>query len=266
MAKTIITAGIDIGSTASKVVILADQKMISQYIGPSTVNPSKMSRLVYQEALNAAGISMDMVDYIVGTGYGRGKVDFANENVSEISCHAKGAHLLLPTTRTIIDMGGQDTKVISIDKHGLIIEFAMNDKCAAGTGRFLDFMARSMGLEIKDMVRLHFEEGTPSVISNMCSVFAESEVINLINEEVPLPCIVKGLHLSIANKVSTLARRAGLTKDVVITGGVAKNRGVVDSLENILKFKALVFPEEIDPQLIGAVGAAALAFERVLKK
>lgn len=261
--ETKVTAGIDIGSTTSKAVILAGGKIASYFIGPSTVNPTKTARLVYQEALSRAGIDGKQVHYVVGTGYGRAKVDFAHENVSEISCHAKGAHYLLPTIRTIVDIGGQDTKAISIDKSGIIREFVMNDKCAAGTGRFLDFMARSMGLAIEDMVRMHFEEGDPAMISNMCSVFAESEVINLINEEVPLPSIIKGLHNSIASKISALARRVGLEKDIVITGGVAKNRGVVETLENIVGYKFVTFPDNIDPQIIGALGAAVVGFEKI---
>lgn len=148
--------------------------------------------------MSRADIDRENVNYVVGTGYGRMKVDFANENVSEITCHAKGAYYLLPTVRTLIDIGGQDTKVISIGNSGLTREFVMNDKCAAGTGRFLDFMARSMDLTVNDMVRIHFQEGEPVLISSICSVFAESEVINL------MPSIIKGLHKSIVGKVITL--------------------------------------------------------------
>jgi len=260
--ETKITAGIDIGSTTSKAVILVDGKLASYYIGASTVNPKKTSRLVYQEALSRAEIDEKKVQYIVGTGYGRAKVDFAHENISEISCHAKGAYYLLPDVRTIIDIGGQDTKAISIESPGIIREYAMNDKCAAGTGRFLDFMARTMGMTIQEMVRLHFDEGEPAVISNMCSVFAESEVINLVNEEVPLPSIIKGIHKSVANRVIALVRRVGPEKEYVVTGGVAKNKGVVEALENILGYKFVTFPESIDPQIIGALGAAVIAAER----
>ena len=240
--------------------------MVSYFIGPSTVNPTKTARQVYKEVLYRAGMDPDRVSYIVGTGYGRAKVDFAHENVSEISCHAKGAHHLLPEVRTIIDIGGQDTKAIGIDKYGGIREFAMNEKCAAGTGRFLDFMARSMGMEMKDMVLLHFEKGPPAVISSMCSVFAESEVINLINEEVPLPSIIKGLHRSVASRLNTLARRVGVEKEVVITGGVAKNRGVVETLEKLLKHEFIGFPDSVDPQIVGALGAAVIALEKTKSK
>ena len=254
-----ITAGIDIGSTASKAVVLADGEIAAYYIGPSTVNPSKTAKEVYQRALEAAKIDSQQVSYIVGTGYGRAKVNFANENISEISCHGRGAHFLLPEVRTIIDIGGQDTKAIGLDPRGNIREFAMNDKCAAGTGRFLDFIARSMGMEIKDMMQLHFEEGPPALISSMCSVFAESEVINLVNEEVPLPSIVKGLHKSVANRLNTLARRVGVVKEIVVTGGVAKNTGVVDMLKDTLGQQFVSFPDTVDPQVIGALGAAVIA-------
>lgn len=258
LGETRVTVGIDIGSTTSKVVVLAGGKIVSNFVGPSTINPKQTAQLVFREALSAAGIDKAQVDYVVGTGYGRMKVEFANENVSEITCHAKGTHYLLPAVRTIIDIGGQDSKVISVDKSGLIREFQMNDKCAAGSGKFLEFMARSMGLTVNDMVRIHFEEGEPVAITSVCSVFAESEVINLINDEVPLPSIIKGLHKSIAGKVSSLARRVGLENDVAMTGGVAKNRGVVESLEDTLKCKFVTFPENADPQIIGALGAAVI--------
>lgn len=262
--KSIITAGVDIGSTTSKAVILIDGKLASYYIGASSVNSQKTAWQVYLEALSRAEIDEKKVQYVVGTGYGRAKVEFARENVSEISCHAKGAYNLLPDVRTIIDIGGQDTKAISVESPGLIREYVMNDKCAAGTGRFLDFMARTMGMTIQEMVDMHFEEGDPAVISNMCSVFVESEVINLINEDVTLPSIVKGIHKSVVSRINTLVRKVGAEKEYVITGGVAKNRGVVDMLENILGHKFITFPENIDPQIVGALGAAVIASERVI--
>jgi predicted CoA-substrate-specific enzyme activase len=259
----IITAGVDIGSTSSKALILEDGQILSSITGPSTTNPTKTARKVYREALEKAGRKEEDVGYIVGTGYGRAKVDFATINISEISCHGKGAHFLVNSVRTIIDIGGQDTKAILLDDSGTLLDFAMNDKCAAGTGRFLDMMARSMGIRVEDLSELHFQNGNPTTISSMCSVFAESEVINLINEEVPLPGIVKGLHISLANRVSTMAGRVGLKQDVVVTGGVAKNLGVLDALEKKLKVEFKRLPDGIDPQIIGALGAACFARERV---
>ena len=260
---TPITAGVDIGSTASKALILNDGHILSHVTGPSTTNPTKTARNVFYEALEKAGCSEGDVGYIVGTGYGRVKVDFADVNISEISCHGKGAHLLLNDIRTVIDIGGQDTKAISLDDDGNLLDFAMNDKCAAGTGRFLEMMARSMNIKLEDLSEFHFQDGDPTTISSMCSVFAESEVINLINEEVPLPGIVKGLHISLANRVSSMVGRVGLKEAIVVTGGVAKNRGVIDALQEKLKVELRAFPDGIDPQIVGALGAACLAKEKV---
>lgn len=260
-----ITAGVDIGSTASKAVILKDDEIISAVIGPSTTNPKKTSKDVFDGALKAADIERGEIAYIVGTGYGRAKVDFADENISELSCHGRGAYFLLTTARTVIDIGGQDTKVISIDDNGNLLEFGMNDKCAAGTGRFLDFIGRSMHIDVADLAKLHAQAQGSVVLSNMCSVFIESEVINLINDGVPVPNIVRGLHQSVASRVASQAKRVGVVEDVVITGGVAKNSGVVEELEEKLKLKLKRFPDNIDPQMVGAIGAAVMAVARAKK-
>jgi predicted CoA-substrate-specific enzyme activase len=161
--------------------------------------------------------------------------------------------------RTIIDICGQDTKAICVDKDGNLLDFAMNDKCAAGTGRFLEMMVRTMDISLGELSEMHFQEGEPCVIGNMCSVFAESEVINLVNEGTPLPRVVKGLHVSLASRVASLAKRLGVEPDVVITGGVAKNRGVIDAVQQKLDQEFKTFPENIDPQIIGALGAALIA-------
>ena len=251
-----ITVGIDIGSTTSKAVVLQDGKYLAGHISMSTINPSKTAEDVYHLVLQDAGIAENDVDYILGTGYGRSRVAFADSAMSEITCHAKGAFALVPECRTIIDIGGQDTKVITLDENGLLQEFVMNDKCAAGTGRFLEVMSRSLNLTIAEMMELD-EQGTEAaMISSICSVFAESEVISMINENVPVPNIIKGLHKSIAVKVLTLTKRAGLKKEVVMTGGVAKNTGVVRAIENEIGFKLASLPDYMDPQLVGAFGAA----------
>jgi len=254
-----ITAGVDIGSTASKSLVLMDGKILAQVIGPSTTNPAKTALEIFQASLQAAGKTKQDVAFVVGTGYGRAQVPFANENISELSCHGRGAHFFIPSARTILDMGGQDTKVISIDKDGNLLDFAMNDKCAAGTGRFLEMMCRVLGLSLGELGAMHFQEGEPAVIGNMCSVFAESEVINLVNEGAPLPGIIKGLHQSLASRVVSLLKRVGIEPEVVITGGVAKNQGVIESLESKLRIKLIRFPEGVDPQIMGALGAAIIA-------
>ncbi len=254
----LISAGVDIGSTASKAVILVDGENRGEVVGDSTTNPAKTAETIYQAALELAGVSRDDVAYVVGTGYGRTQVPFADSNVSEITCHGRGAHYLLPAARTVIDIGGQDTKVISIDSGGNLLDFAMNDKCAAGTGRFLEAMARSMAIPIEEMEQHYFDAGDACMITSMCSVFAESEVINLINDGVPMPRIVKGLLKSLTNRVASLSRRLGLIEEVVMTGGVAKNRGVCDALERKLKVPLRDFGGA-DPQLVGALGAALVA-------
>ncbi len=261
----LITAGVDIGSTASKTVILADGKPAAQIIGPSTTNPKRTAREIYEKALAEAGVSESDVACIIGTGYGRTQVDFATRNISEITCHGRGAHFLLPSVRTVIDVGGQDTKAICVDSQGNLLDFAMNDKCAAGTGRFLEAMARSMEIPIGEMEEHYFGDGDPCTITAMCSVFAESEVINLINDGVDLSRIVKGLLLSLANRVASLTKRLGIVEDVVMTGGVAKNRGVQEAIEKKLKIRMQRF-DGTDPQIAGALGASLIAADFALGK
>ena len=253
-----ITAGVDIGSTASKAVIMKDREPVAHVIGQSTTNPKRTAGEIYDNALKQAGLSAGHVEFIVGTGYGRTQVDFAHKNISEITCHGRGAHFLVPTARTVIDIGGQDTKAICIDAKGNLLDFVMNDKCAAGTGRFLDAMARSMEMPVQDMEQYYFGDGDACVITSMCSVFAESEVINLINDGVELPRIVKGLLQSLALRVSSLTRRLGVAEDVVMTGGVAKNSGVKKAVMKKLKIE-LKELDGADPQVVGALGAALIA-------
>jgi predicted CoA-substrate-specific enzyme activase len=247
-------------------LILDGEKVLASVIGQSSTNPGKTAKSIYEKCLADAGLTADQVAYVVGTGYGRAQVPFANENISEISCHGRGAHFILPGVRTVLDIGGQDTKAISIDDRGGLLDFAMNDKCAAGTGRFLEAIIRSMDISIEALGDYHFMEGEPATISSMCSVFAESEVINLVNEGVPLARIIKGLHNSLANRVASLANRLGLTPEIVVTGGVAKNKGVIDALAKKLNLVLLTFPEGADPQLMGALGAALIGRDRLAKK
>ena len=253
-----ITAGVDIGSTASKTVIRVDREPAAQIMGPSSTNPKRTAQEIYDKALEKAGVKASEVDYIAGTGYGRTQVEFASKNISEITCHGQGAHFLQPSVRTVIDVGGQDTKAICVDSQGNLLDFAMNDKYAAGTGRFLEAMSRSMEVSIVKMEEHYFGEGNPCTITSMCSVFAESEGINLINEAVPLSRIVKGLLQSLVIRVASLTQRLGVVEDLVMTGGVAKNRGVQDAIEKKLKISMKGF-NGTDPQIVGALGAALVA-------
>jgi predicted CoA-substrate-specific enzyme activase len=220
------------------------------------------ARIAINEAMEKAGLSsVEELDYIVGTGYGRLKIPFANDNISEITCHGVGAYWLRNSVRTIIDIGGQDLKVIGLDDSGRVAEFVMNDKCAAGTGRFLENMARVLGLTLEELSTISLKATKTTAISSQCSVFAESEVITLLNLGEEIGNIAKGIHESIASRLSTLVRRVGARKDITIAGGCAKNAGLIDVLEKKLDTDIIRLPE--DPQIIGAIGAALLATEKL---
>jgi predicted CoA-substrate-specific enzyme activase len=257
-----IGAGIDIGSTACKAVILQEDRIAGYAIGPATTNPAKNAKDIFLQALRHAGVREDAVNYVVGTGYGRALVPFANENVSELTCHGRGASFVNPNARTVLDIGGQDTKAIRIDAEGFLEDYAMNDKCAAGTGRFLEAMARTMGLGLGEMDRLSAKATRAAVITSMCSVFAESEVINLINDGVAAPEIILGLHRAMAGRVASLARRVGVEPDVMVTGGVAKSLSIHTALTEKTGAALWTFPGDLDPQIIGALGAAVIAAEK----
>lgn len=260
-----IVGGCDVGSATGKAVIMKDGEVIAWEIIPSTTKPEVTARTVMDKALEKAGLSsIKDLDYIVGTGYGRLKVPFANENVSEITCHARGAQWLLPTVRTVVDIGGQDCKVMSLGQNGKVLEFVMNDRCAAGTGRFFEAMARVLDCGLQGLSELALKGKNPATISSQCSVFAESEVVTLVNEGMELADIVAGLHASIASRLNSMVRKVGLVQDVVLTGGCAKNDGLAKALEDKLGVAVKKLP--LDPQIAGAIGAALIAAERVVSK
>jgi predicted CoA-substrate-specific enzyme activase len=198
------------------------------------------------------------MDLIVSTGYGRVSIGFANENVTEISCHGKGAHYFNPNIRTILDIGGQDSKAIKLNEQGEVIDFVMNDKCAAGTGRFLEMMARTLEIDISELGPISLEWKEDIDISSMCSVFAESEVISLIALNKEKCDIAHGIHKAIAGKAYSLMKRVGLEGEFMMTGGVAKNPGVVKAVEDKIG-ESLFICEE--PEIVGALGAALFAME-----
>ena len=256
-----LVGGCDVGSATGKAVVMKDGEIISYVIIPSTTKPEVTARLVMDEAMEKAGLSLiEDLDYIVGTGYGRLKVPFANENISEITCHARGAYWMSPTVRTVVDIGGQDCKVMSIDDKGKVLEFVMNDRCAAGTGRFFEAMARALDCGLEGLSELSLQAKRPATITSQCSVFAESEVITLVNEGVELADIAAGLHNSIAGRLNAMVRKVGLVEDVALTGGCAKNEGLAKALEGKLGVSVRKLPQ--DPQIAGAVGAALIAREK----
>jgi predicted CoA-substrate-specific enzyme activase len=257
-----IVAGIDIGSTACKAVILNDGSVRGYAVGRATANPAKTAEAILEQALENAGSTRDQVGYIVGTGYGRALVPFADENVSELTCHGRGAAFVNPDVRTVLDIGGQDTKAIRVDPEGFLLDYAMNDKCAAGTGRFMEAMARTLDIPIEQMDPLSASTQQASTITSMCSVFAESEVINLINDGVEKARIVRGLHEAMAGRVASLARRVGIEEALMVTGGVAKSRTLMECVAERTGVNPAPFPDGTDPQIIGALGAAVEAAER----
>lgn len=255
------TAGCDIGSTTGKVVILKDDRMIAWSIARAAQGPEATARQVMQEALSKAGLeSIDDLSCIIGTGYGRSNVSYIHDNVSEISCHAKGAHWLHPAVRTIVDIGGQDCKVISLNNAGKVVEFSMNDKCAAGTGRFFESMSRVLDCSLDDLATYSGQSTTPLTISKQCSVFIESEVITLINNNVNICDIAASIHDSIARRIQGMVYKIGIVEDVVLTGGCARNQALIRSLEQQLRSKIVQLDE--NPQLAGALGAALFAREK----
>ncbi len=257
-----LTLGIDIGSASSKAVILKDGKEIVKALvvqaGTGTSGPGR----VMDELFRETDLSLRTMDYIVATGYGRFSVEEANKQISEITCHAKGIFFLHPAARTIIDIGGQDAKAISLDDRGDIVKFFMNDKCAAGTGRFLEVMSRVLEISLDKMGEEHFKAQNPAKVSSTCTVFAESEVISLLSQGIARENILYGVHESVASKACALANRAGVRDDVVMCGGVAQNAGVVDVIGKMLERTITVAP---NPQLSGALGAALLGAHELEK-
>jgi len=260
---TVYTMGIDVGSTASKCIILQDGKEI---IGKSLIDvgagTSGPQRAIDEVLLDANKTREDMT-YILATGYGRNSLmNLASKQMSELSCHAKGAAFLFPNVHTVIDIGGQDVKVLHIE-NGVMVNFQMNDKCAAGTGRFLDVMARVLEVKVSELANLGAMSKKRVAISSTCTVFAESEVISQLSMGTDKCDIIEGIHHSIANRVIGLVRRVGDVPEVVMTGGVAQNFGVVKALEGELGHKIQTTPLT---QYIGALGAALFAYQASIEK
>jgi len=251
--------GVDVGSRTTCALILEDDKILSYGLINTGAESAKTSRKAMDIALDQASLRLEDISYVLGSGYGRFLVPFANENVTEIWCHARGAHYYFPTVRTILDMGGQDCKAISVDANGNHTKFLMNDKCAAGTGRFLELMAEVLGFPLEQIGPLSLESKNEVKISTTCAVFAKSEVAFLMRSHVNKIDILAGLHEATSVRTYGLLKRVGIKSDFVITGGIAKNVGVVRRVEEKVGLKALI-PEE--PQLIGALGAALLARDK----
>jgi predicted CoA-substrate-specific enzyme activase len=251
-----IVAGIDVGSLTTKVVILKDDKILSTSILSTGEEGAVIAQKAMDEALKKASLSFDQLENTVATGYGKKSVTFTDNTKSEMFCHAKGAHWLFPFARKVIDIGAESSKVIRLNERGDVEDFTGNDKCAAGTGIFLDTMAKAMEVPIEEVGELSLKHEKKASISNMCAVFAESEVVSHVHRGTPRNDILAGILESIADRIFGMSNRMGTQDDVVMTGGVAKNIGMVRALEEKLGVKIWV-PE--NPQIVGALGAALIA-------
>ncbi|MFP4641907.1 MAG: acyl-CoA dehydratase activase [Dehalococcoidia bacterium] len=251
-----ITAGVDVGSLSSDAVILNDGKMAGYAVITTGADMRRAAEKSYNQALEQSGLRQSDVEMIVSTGYGRATASFAPKAVTEITCHGKGARFLFPEASTVIDIGGQDSKVIELGGAGKVVDFVMNDRCAAGTGRFLEVMAQALEVGLEEMGEVSLKHKHNVVISSTCTVFAESEVISLLASGYSREDILNGIHQAIASRVYALGMKLRIRDEVVLTGGVVKNIAVAKALEKRLGIKLKTPPE---PQIVGALGAAIYA-------
>lgn len=252
-----IVAGVDIGSSTAKAVLIKDGELLATGIVPTGPESGETAVQVMQAALKDINLQITDMDYVVSTGYGRINVPFAGKNITEISCHARGTVKLFPGVHTILDMGGQDCKIIRCDNQGNVTDFAMNDKCAAGTGRYLERIAVALSIKLEDIGRLSLAtvEG-PAQISNYCTVFAQRDVVSLLRQGKHINDILAGVCEALAERILMLIKRVGMVEEFSISGGVAKNIGIVKRLEGKLGVNANIAEE---PLIIGALGAALFA-------
>ena len=255
-------SGVDIGSTMTKAVLIdMNGEILSVIKGPTGPEHRQLANEVMKMALDRADLRLDDISYIVATGYGRLNVPFADRQITELTCHSRGVSHLFPNAQTAIDIGGQDAKCMKID-NGKMINFIMNDKCAAGTGRFLEMIAETLGIKLEDLGDISLKSTKKIQISNLCTIFAQQEVISHLSNGNKLEDIIAGLHDALASRVAALARRLKIEPDVVLTGGVGKNVGIAKAMKENLGCELLI-PE--DPLITGALGAAILAKENSLK-
>jgi predicted CoA-substrate-specific enzyme activase len=255
--------GCDVGSTTGKAVILDEAGVIiADSLIPSEIDPEQTAIIALEKACSRIPNLKSYKDltYLIGTGYGRNEVPFANENISEISCHAMGAFSCNRNVKTIVDIGGQDVKTISLDGCGSILEFAMNDKCAAGTGRFFEAMSRIFRMDLDQFSELSLKAKNIIPVTAQCSVFAESEVISLLARRNPPENIAAGIQSAVSKRCFTLLKRIGMRPLVTVTGGCAKNRGLIKALSKIINMEVTTL--QVDPQIIGALGAAVFARQK----
>ncbi len=255
-----IVAGIDVGAESTKAVILKKEKLVGRGVVPTYAQPEAAARKAMDEALADARVKFKKIKFCVATGWGRKKVGFAGKAIGEVPCLAKGASSLVPSAKTIIDVGAQTSTVINLNDRGKVLDYATNEKCAAGTGKFLGIIAEALELEIDEIGPLSLQSKNMVSLSNQCVVFAESEIISHVNEGADPADVMAGVNHSVASRLVTQARRVGFKGDVLITGGVAKNVAVVNNLSRMLETN--LKQTSLDPQIIGAYGAALVAKDK----
>ena len=252
--------GVDVGSTQTKAVIVDEaRRIVARSLIPTGANVSRAGENAFVRCCEEGGLPRDAVGYVVGTGYGRYKVTFGDAQITEITCHARGAQMLFPGTRTVIDMGGQDTKAIKVGPDGSVLDFSMNDKCAAGTGRFLSAAADVTGISLDEIGPASLKARSPVRLTSVCTVFVESDIMSYLAQRKSVEDILGGVHKAIATRTVSLVRRVGVEDEVTFTGGVSRNVGMVSGLEEVLGRPLNVSPEG---HYIGALGAALFALER----
>lgn len=257
------SAGVDVGSTQTKAVIIDESgAIVSRALIDTGANVALAAQNSFNMAREEAGISEQEIEYVIGTGYGRYRVTFGNTQVTEISCHGRGAVRMFPETRTVVDMGGQDTKAIRVSSNGEILDFCMNDKCAAGTGRFLGAASAALDIPLSELGQTALRHQSAVRISTTCTVFAESEVLSWLGKGKKIEDILWGVHQSMASRSAALLRRVGIEEEVTFTGGVTKNIGMVQALEERLGMKVNVSD---DAHYMGALGAALFALDYILE-
>jgi benzoyl-CoA reductase subunit A len=258
-----VTAGIDIGSLSAQAVILRGGSILSYSNLVAGADRVKTANKILDLALETAGLSRSDLKYVVGTGYGRYQVPYADKNVTEITCHARGAHYFFPMARTVLDMGGQDCKAIRCDERGRVTTFVMNDKCAAGTGRSMEIISKLLGIPLTDIGPLSLEiDGVAPHLSSVCVVFAKSEALQMIRHGISRNEVLAAYCEALAGRAAALVQRVGSEEEFVVSGGIAKNVGVVSRIEAKLGLKANICHE---PQIVGAVGAALIALDNFNK-
>ena len=253
-------AGVDVGSTQTKAVIVDEsRRIVARSLISTGANVTRAGENAFVKACGDAGLPREAVGYVVGTGYGRYKVTFGDTQITEITCHGRGAHSVFPATRTVIDMGGQDTKAIKVAPDGSVVDFSMNDKCAAGTGRFLSAAADVTGVSLDEIGPLALEAKSPVRLTSVCTVFVESDIMSYLAQRKTIEDILGGVHKAIATRTMSLVRRVGVEEEVTFTGGVSRNIGMVRALEAVLGVPINVSE---DGHFMGALGAALFALER----